>query len=102
MSNPPHGTRARYLVAGGKCRCEACTKANNEYMREYRLLSGRTKVSFGPRNGGAPHGTRTKYTHGCRCEDCTVANRNYQREYMRLRRSWISMTDPFMKELGMP
>lgn len=33
-----HGTRARYqgtrLV--DPCRCEACTAANNVYMREYR------------------------------------------------------------------
>jgi len=29
----PHGTRASYTNCG--CRCEACTKANREYSRDY-------------------------------------------------------------------
>lgn len=37
-----HGTKSRY---NGKwnCRCEACTKANNDYIKEYRAKKNVTK-----------------------------------------------------------
>lgn len=45
MSTPEHGTRARYLPAGGACRCDACKAAQRDYQREYRR-QGRDKEAM--------------------------------------------------------
>lgn len=36
----PHGTRARYTIAG--CRCRPCTEANTNYQKERRKGKRRT------------------------------------------------------------
>lgn len=45
-----HGTYQMYHR--GKCRCGLCRAAFNTYRRGWRLRSGRTTRSYGPRNTG--------------------------------------------------
>ena len=44
-----HGSLQRYKR--GKCRCPECRATWNEWRREYRLRTGKTKRSYGPRAG---------------------------------------------------
>ena len=73
-----HGLYKTYKIA--KCRCKPCTKANRDYMREYRareraaherwcvdIACYRCRI---PRVQADPHGRVRKYNEGCRCEKC--------------------------------
>lgn len=70
-----HGTRSEYQNYG--CRCDKCRKANAEYRRESRLVSG-AQMRANPLD--SRHGTVSGYrNHGCRCDKCRRANTLWQR-----------------------
>jgi hypothetical protein len=79
---PPHGTRARYQRG---CGCALCRGAHADYLRDYRLRTGRSK--FQREGGPAAHGTRGRYVSGCRCRPCTDAAAAYQRERYHARKA---------------
>lgn len=100
----PHGGSAGKGYPTGYaygCRCDVCTKANAEYMANWRRTTttknrAKTNKPYAPQKV-AQHGTRAKYTAGCHCEPCTLANRDYQRQYMRLLRSGVRIRDELIE-----
>lgn len=63
-----HGTRSRYNAG---CRCDDCTKANAEYVTEWRHATGRTDPA---RLTPPSHGISGYQRRGCRCDICRAAN----------------------------
>lgn len=54
------------------CRCDGCTEAEAEAMKQYRAAAR----ALGP----AQHGSAKGYTYyGCRCDDCRTAARERRR-----------------------
>jgi hypothetical protein len=45
---PPHGTYARYVNRHDPCRCDACRRAHNDYMRGYRAQDRARKQTHLP------------------------------------------------------
>lgn len=72
-----HGTRSAYV--NGRCRCELCTEANREYMRDW-MRARHVKT----RRGRLPpevHGTIRGYNYFCcRCPRCKQAGREARAE----------------------
>ena len=81
-----HGKRQTYVHH--KCRCDDCTAANREYLRQYRaanrdkIRASKTRYSAKlKKSKDIPHGTRYGYSDfGCRCDECKAANTAYARQ----------------------
>lgn len=64
-----HGTYNAYINYG--CRCEACTKANSDYVRERRE---KRKKMLEEDPSIVPHGRYSTYHNwSCRCQPCKNA-----------------------------
>lgn len=70
MELKPHGTYARYRKG---CRCEKCTKAAYNRMRDYY---DRLAICLKENPNDKRHGV-TGYIAGCRCEKCVREHRWY-------------------------
>lgn len=65
VENITHGTTRSYNAKG--CRCDACKKANSDYLKRAPINR---------------HGTTNSYNKGCRCEACRKAVVNYRANAM--------------------
>ncbi len=86
METPHEGSRWRYenwRHPEYGCRCEACTKAEADY-----IAARKRKRAAMPLPGHVPHGRATTYSNwGCRCEACLTAQREQNRVRAKGRRS---------------
>ena len=72
MSGATHGLASTYRNPDYGCRCEPCTAANTERVRQERQRRAE-RLAADP--SLAPHGSSATYGNwGCRCESCAAAH----------------------------